>query len=70
MSKKDTTIVTACPDQCAGNYPEALGLAFHQGPTFIVKLPQTWLIKTDDYQSNFYQPRFPIGQKDIFSYNG
>ena len=43
------------PDRCADIDPEALGLTFHQGPTFInayiVKLLQTWLIKTEDYQS-------------------
>ena len=32
-------IVIACPDQGAGNDPEALGLAFyHQGPTFIMHI--------------------------------
>ena len=52
MSKKNTIIVVACPDRGVGNDPEALGLAFHQGPTFIVKLLQTWLMKTEDYQTN------------------
>ena len=28
-------IVAACPEWGTGNYPEALKLAFHQGPTFI-----------------------------------
>ena len=37
MSKwgKNTIIVVACPDGGAGIDPEALGLAIHQGPTFI-----------------------------------
>ena len=34
MRKKTTIIVVPCLDQGAGNDPEALGLAFHQGPTF------------------------------------
>ena len=42
VNKKQTTmIVIACPDQGAGNDPEALGLAFHhQGPTFIMHIVQ------------------------------
>ena len=37
MSKwaKKIIIVVACPDRGAGNDPEPLMLAFHQGPTFI-----------------------------------
>ena len=27
-------MVVACPDQGAGNDPEAFGLTLHQGPTF------------------------------------
>ena len=29
----NTIIVVACPDRDAGYDPEAIGLAFHQGPT-------------------------------------
>ena len=51
MSQKLNRVV-ACPDWGSGNDPEALGLAFNdQDPTFImhiVKLLQTWLIKTED----------------------
>ena len=32
---KNTIIVVACPDRGAYEDPEALELAFHQGPTFI-----------------------------------
>ena len=32
---RNTIIVLACPERGAGNDSEALGLAFHQGPTFI-----------------------------------
>ena len=35
---KNTIIVLACPGWGAGNDPEALGLAFHQGPTFIMRI--------------------------------
>ena len=43
--------VETCPDRGTGN-PKALVLAFHQGPIkVIVKLLQTWLIKTEDYES-------------------
>ena len=34
-------LAVACPDQGTGNDPEALGVAFHQGPTLIVQLLQT-----------------------------
>ena len=33
--KKIILVVVACPDRGAGNDPEALGLAFHQGLSFI-----------------------------------
>ena len=33
--KHHTGIVVAWPDGDAGNDPEAFGLAFHKGPTFI-----------------------------------
>ena len=32
---KPTIIVVVCPDRGAGNDPEAVGLNFHQCPTFI-----------------------------------
>ena len=37
INKIDDLYVTvvACPHQGIGNDPEALGLAFHQGPAFI-----------------------------------
>ena len=35
MGKKKHNMVVACPERGAGNDPEALGLAFHQGATFI-----------------------------------
>ena len=38
MTKNPTVIVVACPDQGAGNDPEVLGLAFHQGSSFITNL--------------------------------
>ena len=34
-TKKTTLKVVACADRGAGNDPEAFGLEFHQGPTFI-----------------------------------
>ena len=50
-----------------GGDPEALGLTYHQGPTF--KLLQTWLIRLRIIKANFCQPRFPICQIDIPSYS-
>ena len=37
--ENEKQIVVACPDWGTGNDPEALGLASHEGPTFIVNLP-------------------------------
>ena len=47
-------IVVACPDRGAGNDREALGLAFHQGSTFISAYYQAatnLVFETEDYQS-------------------
>ena len=35
VNEQNTITVAACQKQGAGNDPEALELAFHQGPTFI-----------------------------------
>ena len=48
------SIIVVRPDRCAGNDPEAPGLALHQGPSFINAYCQaaTHLAdKTEDCQS-------------------
>ena len=49
-------VVAACRDRGAGNDPEALGLAFHQGPTFINATVKLLQAETEDYESK----RLPI----------